>query len=84
MKFKVGDTIILNEETELYFFYKRTDIEYTEKIMKIEGKFLSAVVCIDVNTNSYEYIETSDMYAYRLVTEKELKLNKIKKMFINE
>jgi hypothetical protein len=81
MKFKVGEKIILNEETELYFFHKRTNIEYTKKIMKIKGKFLSVVVCEDINTNSNDFIETSDMYAYRLVTENELKINQMKKIF---
>jgi hypothetical protein len=84
MDFKYGDKIILKTESVI----NAIKMGYTEAFVKE----IMAVIAFESNSYYIKHISSDwqknlplgGILKYRLATERELKLNKIKKMFINE
>ena len=84
MDFKIGDKIILKKEKAAYAKSIGYPDAFTKEILEIEEIDSKNMYTAQNDLHYFRQFRIGGTFEFRLATDNELKLDKIKKMFINK
>jgi hypothetical protein len=84
LKFNIGDKIILKKESAIHLSKAGRDTDFANEIMEVIRTDNHTIYRVQINSGLYKNLYIGGLLEYRLATDNELKLDKIKKMFIKK
>jgi hypothetical protein len=84
MAFKIGDRIVLKKESVKHLSEVKQNAEFANGIMEILSINYHTIFRVKNDSGLFKNIYVGGILEYRLATDSEIKLDKIKKMFINK